>query len=121
MTMTTWKKYEKGISYPALQEDVETDVTIIGGGMAGILNAYFLTKAGFRVALIEKKELCSGATMATTAFITKVIDTDLSEVASIFSVASAKKVWESGQAAIEEYDRIISEENIECEFTRCPN
>ena len=59
--------------------------------------------------------------MATTAFITKVIDTNISKVASLFSDKTAKAVWQSGQEAVEEFEKIIEEEQIDCEFVRCPN
>ncbi|MBX4181467.1 FAD-binding oxidoreductase [Candidatus Parcubacteria bacterium] len=118
---TPWREFKKTKKYPKLKKDISVDVAIIGGGMAGVLNAYQLNKAGLSVALIEKNELGSYATMDTTAFITEVIDSDLSEVAEIFSPRDAKTVWNSGSEAIDEFERIITEEGIECEFTRCPN
>lgn len=37
------------------------DVIIIGGGMTGCASAYFLTKGGMKVALIEMRSICSGS------------------------------------------------------------
>jgi sarcosine oxidase, subunit beta len=37
------------------------DVIIIGGGMTGCASAYFLAKGGMKVALVEMRSLCSGA------------------------------------------------------------
>lgn len=119
--MTTWSEFKKTKSYPALKGSVSADVVIVGGGMAGVLNAYILSKAGLKVVLLEKGVIGSGATLATTAFITKVIDTNLSEMVSIYGSKVAQDVWRSGQEAIEEFDKIIAEEKLECEFTRCPN
>jgi len=119
--MTPWREYKKEKKFPKLQNDLTVDVAIIGGGITGILNAYALTRAGKKVALIEKNELGTYATMDTTAFITEVIDTDLTQIASIFSEATAKAVWVSGMQAIDEHEKIVKEENIDCEFTRCPN
>jgi glycine/D-amino acid oxidase-like deaminating enzyme len=108
-------------TYPKLTDDIDTDVVIIGGGLVGVLNAYRLSKAGKKVVLIEEKEIGSGATSVTTAFITKVIDSNLTEIISLFGKEAAKKVWESGQTAIEEYEKIITKEKIDCDFVRCPN
>ena len=40
--------------YPTLKEDRHCDVCIVGGGLSGIANAYFLTKEGKDVILLEK-------------------------------------------------------------------
>ncbi|HEV7702207.1 MAG TPA: FAD-dependent oxidoreductase [Candidatus Paceibacterota bacterium] len=119
--MTTWSEFKKTKQYPKLDKNIKADVAIIGGGITGILSAYQLALAGKKVALIEKNTIASGATMATTAFITKVIDSYLAEVSSLFGKKAASQVWASGQKAIEEFEKIIKKENIECEFIRCDN
>ncbi len=119
--MTPWDEFKKRENYLLLTQDTRVDVAIVGAGMAGALIAYRLAKAGVSVALVEKKEIGYGATGATTAFITEVIDSPLSQIAEIFSPQIAKAVWESGRAAIEKFDKIIEEENIDCEFVRCSN
>ncbi|MBX4206443.1 FAD-binding oxidoreductase, partial [Candidatus Parcubacteria bacterium] len=116
---TTWQEHRKKRSYPALEEEIAADVAVVGGGMAGVLTAYRLAHQGLKVALLEKGGLADGATSATTAFITKVVDTELSELAEIFDPRTAKAVWESGQEAVGEFERIVRAEGIECEFARC--
>ncbi len=46
------------------------EVLIIGGGVLGCSSAYYLSKRGMSVILVERGELCSEATGATTAGIT---------------------------------------------------
>ena len=65
-----WAKTEALPHFESLQGKVQTDVLIIGGGMAGILCAYFLNRAGVPYVLVEAKTLCSGITRNTTAKIT---------------------------------------------------
>ena len=62
----TWEQPE----FPALEGDRNTDVLIIGGGMAGILCAYQLHCAGVPYVLLEAETVCSGITKNTTAKIT---------------------------------------------------
>ncbi len=118
---STWRKFKKNKEYPKLIKDMRADVVIIGGGMAGVLNAYRLSQSGLKVILLEKKTLGTYATMDTTAFITKVIDTNLSKMSEIYDDKTAKLVWQSGEKAVDEFERIIEEEGIDCEFVRCPN
>lgn len=65
--------WQKGVTRPkfdTLKGDLKTDVLIIGGGISGILTAYFLHKYGVRYALVEKDRICRGTTANTTAKIT---------------------------------------------------
>ena len=43
------------------------DVLIIGGGMAGLLCAHRLSRAGVDYALVEADRICGGPTKNTTA------------------------------------------------------
>ena len=65
-----WEQTWGRPGFPALKGDLSTGVLIIGGGMAGILCAYFLNRAGVPYVLVEAKTLCSGITRNTTAKIT---------------------------------------------------
>lgn len=56
--------------FPKLQQDIRTDVLIIGGGIAGILCAYFLQEAGVDYVLLEKDTIAGGVTKYTTAKVT---------------------------------------------------
>ena len=56
--------------FPQLDEDIRTDVLIIGGGIAGILTAYFLRQNGIKYMLVEKDRICGENTRNTTAKIT---------------------------------------------------
>ena len=56
--------------FPKLEGDVRTDVLIVGGGVAGILCAYFLQEAGVKYVLLEKDTIAGGVTRYTTAKIT---------------------------------------------------
>ena len=66
-----WTRSEKLPSFPQLQGDTKTEVLIVGGGMAGILCAYFLQEQGIDYILVEGRTICSGVTKNTTAKITK--------------------------------------------------
>ena len=65
-----WSKTASLPEFPVLPGDRKTDVLIIGGGIAGLLLAYELQKAGVEYMLVEESEICSGITKNTTAKIT---------------------------------------------------
>lgn len=52
------KRISQGIIrtyFDKLEESLELDVAIVGGGPSGILAAYYLARAGYRVALFDRK------------------------------------------------------------------
>jgi glycine/D-amino acid oxidase-like deaminating enzyme/nitrite reductase/ring-hydroxylating ferredoxin subunit len=106
--------------FPRLQKSVSVDVLVIGGGVTGISAAYLLKKAGLSVALIERERVASADTGHTTAHLTYVTDVELQELARNFGNDHAQAAWDAGAAAIDEIERIVREEAIDCEFTRVP-
>ncbi len=67
---SVWSIQSELPNFPTLKSDIKTDVLIIGGGIAGILTAYFLQQQGVNYVLVEKNKICGGTTSNTTAKIT---------------------------------------------------
>ena len=65
-----WTKTAALPEFPMLDGDYEADVAIIGGGLAGMLTASFLRRAGAEVTVIEANRVGSGQTAGTTAKLT---------------------------------------------------
>src|SRR4026207_2569167 len=106
--------------FPRLLKNVSVDVLVIGAGVTGITAAYLLKKAGLSVALIEREQVASVDTGHTTAHLTYVTDVELQELARNFGDDHAQAAWDAGAAAIDEIQKVVQDEQIECEFTRVP-
>lgn len=120
-TKSTWLDEVKlDFKFPKLSQDIHADVVIVGAGITGITTAYLLAKAGKKVIVLDKNKVLSGETSYTTAFITHVIDADLSSLVKALGIKKAKQVWESGVHAIDLIESIIKSEKIACEFERVP-
>ncbi len=48
--------------FPELKHNLITDVCIVGGGITGLSTAYYLTKQGYQVCVLEKDRLAHHAT-----------------------------------------------------------
>ncbi len=118
---STWLETASLPTFPKLTDDIDTDVAIAGGGLAGLLSAYMLAKSGKRVAVLEKDRVAHRATGFTTGFLTQSIDTDTADQVSMWGDAGAKAIWDSHGAAIDLIERIVRDEKIDCEFMRCDN
>ena len=57
--------------FPSLSGDAETEVLIIGGGITGVLCAYFLEQRGIRYILVERNRIGSGVILHGNRFIRK--------------------------------------------------
>lgn len=100
--------------FPALKEDIKTDVLIIGGGITGILCAYFLQKAGVNYVLVEGRQICSGVTKNTTAKITSQHGLLYHKLLERFNLEYARKYLEINQMAVEKYRQLC--EGMDCDF-----
>ena len=100
----------------SLRKDMETEIAVIGAGMAGILIAYQLQKAGKKVIILEGNRIASGQTRNTTAKITSQHGLKYADLISAIGKEKARQYAMASQTAIEEYRRIIQEEKIYCDF-----
>ena len=74
-THTVWDLKDPALTGAPLAGDVRYDVCVIGGGIAGLMTAYLLTKEGKKVVVLEaQRELVTAETAHTTAHLAWVID-----------------------------------------------
>ena len=99
-----------------LREDCKAEAVVIGAGMAGILTAYELQKAGTDVIVLDAGRIAGGQTRNTTAKITSQHGLIYWKLASIFGRKKAAQYAAANQEAITSYRRLIQEEKIDCDF-----
>ena len=99
-----------------LQENIETEIAVIGAGMAGILIAYQLQKIGKKVVVLEAKSIGSGQTKNTTAKITSQHNLIYHQLIKSKGEEKARQYAMANQQAIKEYKQIIQDEQILCDF-----
>lgn len=119
-TRSYWEKTAKLPEFPSLQENLNVDVVVIGGGVTGITTAYLLKKAGAKVALVEQYRCVSGDTKNTTAQLTYVTDTSFRDLIDLQDKETAHLTWEAGRTALQQIAQIVEEEKIDCEFRWVP-
>lgn len=103
--------------FPALQADIEADVCVIGGGIAGLTSAYLLAREGRRVVLVEAFGIGAGETGRTTAHFFPPDDRYF-EIERGFGSDAAQHVAESYRRATDLVESIVRGEQIDCDFER---
>jgi glycine/D-amino acid oxidase-like deaminating enzyme/nitrite reductase/ring-hydroxylating ferredoxin subunit len=106
--------------WPPLTGDLEVEVCVVGGGIAGITTAYLLAAEGVDVALIEAGEIGGGETAHTSAHLASALDDRFCELSRLHGAEGAALAYRSHAAAIERMEQLASELGIECGFARVP-
>ena len=108
-------------TYPKLNNDIETDVVIVGGGITGLNTAYLLKKSGVGVVVLEKHNLSSGTTGGTTGKVTSQHGIKYADLHRRFGEQTARLYGQANQAAIGQIEQIIKREKIKCDWARADN
>jgi len=119
MKKSLWTKTVKLPAFPALEEDVRADVLIIGGGLAGLLCARELGRAGVDYLLIEADRICRGVTAGTTAKITAQHGLIYHKLLQRFGRERARLYWEANRTALERFKALG--EQIPCHMEERDN
>jgi glycine/D-amino acid oxidase-like deaminating enzyme len=101
-------------SFEKLYGDNQTDVLIIGGGIAGILTAYHLQQKGIKYILVEKDKICGETTENTTAKITIQHGLIYDKIIKNYGVEGAQKYLKANSLALKRYNEICK--NIDCDY-----
>ncbi|MBE7029156.1 MAG: FAD-dependent oxidoreductase [Ruminococcaceae bacterium] len=114
MRESIWKDDLKLSNEKELLCDITTDVLIIGGGICGILCAYFLKEKGIDYILTEGERIATKTTLNTTAKITSQHGLIYTDILKKYGKESALKYLKVNEEAILKYKEICK--NTDCDF-----
>jgi glycine/D-amino acid oxidase-like deaminating enzyme/nitrite reductase/ring-hydroxylating ferredoxin subunit len=119
-THSVWIQRSLPKSFPALQQSLNVDIAIIGGGITGITAAYLLSQSGRSVAVLEAGSVGEGSTGFSTGNLYSVVGESMHQVLGKWDEKVLRKLTDSRSAAINLIERIIKEHNIDCNFRKVP-
>jgi glycine/D-amino acid oxidase-like deaminating enzyme/nitrite reductase/ring-hydroxylating ferredoxin subunit len=105
-------------AYPPLQRDAAADVCIVGAGIAGMSAAYLLAREGQSVIVVDDGAIGGGETGRTTAHLSNALDDRYVTLERMHGGEGARLAAESHTAAIDQIERIVGQEAIDCHFER---
>lgn len=115
-TFSLWKNF-KHKPFDKLQRSESTQVCIVGSGISGLSIAYQLLKAGKQVIVLDKELGLSGETALTTAHISNALDDGYANLENIHGKTGSFLAANSHTEAIKIIEKIIQDEQIECDFS----
>ncbi|WPP50321.1 FAD-dependent oxidoreductase [Catalinimonas niigatensis] len=114
-----WKATaQKKPVYPALQENITTEVVVVGGGITGLTAAYELTRAGKKVVVVEALSVGDGTTGLSSCHLNTQIDYGYQNVKQSFDTETMRLVADSRFSAINYIEKQCTEEEMSSDFKR---
>ena len=116
-SMSVWMDSAELPTCPPLSGDLDTEVCVIGAGIAGLTTAYLLAREGRSVVVIDALGIGAGETGRTTAHLFPP-DEWYTFIEDKFGAANARLVADSYARAIDLVESIAAQEHIDCKFER---
>ena len=115
-----WMATAPATNYAALDDDITTDVAIIGGGLAGLSTALMLMESGARVAVFEARRVGAGVSGYTTAKITSLHRRIYHHLVKHFGHEMAQLYARANEQAIGKMSEICRKYGIDCDYELKP-
>ena len=105
-------------SYPKLQENTACDIVVLGAGITGALISHALHEAGYNVVVIDKRDVATGSSSATTSMLQYEIDVPMVDLAKMIGIPGAVECYRAGIDSIESLHELVKTEKIDCGFDK---
>ena len=111
-----WEDYTNLNKFNKLQNNIKTNVLVIGAGISGILCGYELKKRGIDYVIVEQNRVASGITKNTTAFITAQHEMLYQDLIKDLGYSKAKEYLDLNLNAVEKYKELGKIYDIDLEI-----
>lgn len=112
-----WQQSSQRVQHPALSQNLETDVCVVGAGIAGLTTAYRLAAAGKRVVVLEGRVRGAGQSGKDTGELLAWNNHKFSTLQHAYGDKLIAQVAQSHRAAIATVHDMVKTESISCQYT----
>lgn len=98
---------------PALSQDVDVDVCVIGGGLAGLTIAREVARKGWSVVVLEGKRIAWNASGRNTGFVLPGFAQDPQTIVDRVGLDAAREVWGLAQSGLDYVRETIAEGKLQ--------
>ena len=95
------------------------DVAVIGAGFTGLSAARTLAKRGAKVAVLESETIGWGASSRNGGMVLTGMKLGVNQLISMYGRDLTRRMYAASLETIDCVERIIREEAIDCDFSRC--
>jgi gamma-glutamylputrescine oxidase len=97
---------------PPLGAEIDTEVCVIGGGLAGLTAARELARIGWSVVLLEAERIAARASGRNTGFVLPGFAASADSIVARVGFDQAKDLWTLAQSGLEYVRNIIRQEKM---------
>src|SRR5512137_2253897 len=101
---------------PPLTGDVDADVCVVGGGIAGCATALFLAERGYKVVLLEGSRIAFGASGRSGGQAIVGYACSQDKLSSQVGPADAKKMFDISVDALDLIKHLVEKHRIDCDL-----
>src|ERR1700691_4566180 len=94
------------------------DVAIIGAGFTGLSAALSLAKRGAKVVVLESETIGWGASSRNGGMVLTGLKLGVNKLISMYGRELTRRMYAASLETIDAVERIVKEENIDCDFAR---
>ncbi|MEJ7931231.1 FAD-binding oxidoreductase [Ramlibacter sp. AN1015] len=105
-------------AFPALAEDTEVDVAIVGGGFTGLSAAHHLQRAGLQCAVLEANRIGWGASGRNGGIAVPRYKWTYPELERKYGFDVAALMYRSAHDALDTLESIVRSRGLDCGFAR---
>jgi glycine/D-amino acid oxidase-like deaminating enzyme len=95
------------------------DIAVIGAGFTGLSAARTLAQRGAKVAVLESETIGWGASSRNGGMVLTGMKLGVTQLISMYGRERTQRMYAASLASIDCVERIVREEAIDCDFSRC--
>lgn len=111
-----------GVTMPSGSADSwpsRVDAAVIGAGYTGLTAAHTLARRGARVAVLEARTIGWGASSRNGGMVLTGLKLGVDKLARRYGLELTKRLYAASLASIDHTERLVTDERIDCNFSRC--
>jgi hypothetical protein len=115
--ISSWRSlYET--NFKSIDNTKYVNTVILGGDISSLISAYNLMKSGEKVAIVNKKTFSTCPQITGVAFLHSYADINVGELFKKYGEDKTKLIWQSLQKSVDVIEKIVLDENFDCEYEK---
>lgn len=112
---TYWQRHAEP-AHASLACDTETEVLVVGAGVAGLSIADYLSQRGKRVVVVDQSYVGSGASGKSSGIISQDSELELADLIRNLGRENAERLWSFVSSGVEMMRHNIKTHTLDCDY-----